>query len=204
MPVARRGSYSSRPLLASFLLPPPTTLSSSAITITMPSLTGATRMAFLIFFASHIPITILMNGQTVLPKALFPFALQQILPFYAAQFHDTLMTAPFHIWFQSFVICEVLLQVPFVVYAVKSLFKWQSTDGSGWFRTACLIYGTHAVTTVIPILTETIFNNVNTTSEKCILFGFYLPYLLFPAYLVYIAATNKDVFSESTIKAKVS
>lgn len=170
----------------------------------MPSLTGATRLAFLIFFASHIPITLLMNGQTVLPEVLFPDALRGILPFYAAQFNDTLMTAPFDTWFQSFVVCEVFLQVPFFIYAVKSLMNWQSTDGSGWFRTACLLYGAHAVTTLIPILAETIFNNVNTPTEKCILYGFYIPYLIFPSYLVYIAATNDTVFSEPLIKAKVA
>jgi len=145
-----------------------------------------------------------MNGQTVLPEAIFPDALREILPFYAAQFNDTLMTAPFDTWFQSFVVCEVLLQVPFFMYGVKSLWNWQSTDGSGWFRTACLIYGAHAVTTLIPILVETIFNDVTTTTEKCILVGFYLPYLLFPTGLVYIAATNEDIFSEPPIKAKVA
>lgn len=172
----------------------------------MSSLTGATRLAFLVFFASHIPITLLMNGQTVLPEAMFPDALRGMLPFYAEQFNDTLMMAPFATWFKSFVVCEVLLQVPFFIYAVKSLVHWQTTDGSGRFRTACLIYGAHAVTTLIPILAETIFNNVNSTTEKCILVGFYLPYLLFPAYLVFVAATNDDIFSEqsNTIKAKVA
>jgi hypothetical protein len=55
-------------------------------------------------------------------------------------------------------------------------------------------------------LAETIFNNVNTTVEKCILVGFYLPYLLFPAYLVYIAATNNNVFLDQSeiIMAKVA
>lgn len=170
----------------------------------MTSLTGATRLAFLVFFVSHIPITLFMNGQTVLPEALFPDILRGILPFYAAQFNDTLMNTPFDTWFQSFVVCEVLLQVPFFIYAVKALLNWQSTDGSGWFRTACLIYGSHAVTTLIPILAETIFNKVNTTAEKCVLVGFYLPYLFFPAWLVYIAATNDNVFSEPPIKAKVA
>ena len=175
------------------------------LTITMPSLTGATRLAFLAFFASHIPITLLMNGQTVLPEALFPNVLRGILPFYAAQFNDTLMTAPFDTWFQSFVVCEVLLQVPFFIYAVMALLNWQSTNGSKWFRTACLVYGSHAVTTLIPILAETIFNKKNTAAEKCVLVSLYLPYLCFPAWLVYIAATNDDVFSESVspIKAKV-
>ena len=172
----------------------------------MPSLTGATRLAFLAFFGSHIPITLLMNGQTILPEAMFPDALRGMLPFYAAQFNDTLMTAPFDTWFKSFVVCEVLLQVPFFIYAVKSLVNWKTTNGSGWFRTACLIYGAHAVTTLIPILAETMFNNVNSTTEKCILVGFYLPYLLFPAYLVFIASTNDNVFLEQseTIKAKVA
>jgi hypothetical protein len=173
---------------------------------TMTSLTGATRLAFLAFFSSHVPITLLMNGQTVLPEALFPAALRGILPFYSSQFNDTLMAPPFDSWFQSFVVCEVLLQVPFFIYAVRCLLNWQTTDGSGFFRTACLIYGAHAVTTLIPILAETLFNDVNTISEKCILFGFYIPYLLFPAWLVYIAATNDDVFStsEPKIRAKVA
>jgi hypothetical protein len=170
----------------------------------MKSLTGNTRTAFLIFFASHIPITLLMNGQTVLPAAFFPdfLSLRGILPFYAALFNDTLMTAPFDIWLQSFVVCEVLLQVPFFILAIRSLLSMD--DGSGWFRTACLIYGSHAVTTLIPILTETVLNEVNTVTEKVVLVGFYIPYLIFPAWLVYIAATCEDVFVGPLLKAKIA
>lgn len=164
----------------------------------MSSLTGNTRLVFLAFFATHIPITLAMNGQTVLPEILFPSFMKELLPFYAEQVHDTLMMAPFETWFQAMVVCEVVLQVPFFIVAVYVLSmsendKYVQQVGAGWFRTLCLIYSSHASTTLMPILACTMTNPFNTTSEKALLLAFYFPYLLFPLWLMYICATNTNI-----------
>jgi len=172
----------------------------------MTTLSGGIRLAFLIFFASHIFVTLFMTAQTVVPW-IYPDFLMGLLPFYVSQFNDTLMTRPFDLWFKSFVVFEVLVQVPFFVVAVHVLSNsdkyTHSGSGSGWFKTACLVYGSHATTTLIPILTTTLFNSVNSDAEKAVLFGFYLPYLIFPVWLVYICATNDDIFGPPKVNLKL-
>jgi hypothetical protein len=167
----------------------------------MTTLSGGVRLAFLSFFASHIFVTLLMTGQTVVPW-IYPDFMTRLLPFYVSQFNDTLMVLPFDLWFQSFVAFEVLVQVPFFVVAVHVL---SNTDkyrysGNSWFKTMCLVYGSHAATTLIPILATTLFNEVNSFSEKAVLLGLYFPYLLFPLWLIYICATNDDIFGGPKVK----
>ncbi len=165
----------------------------------MVTLSGGVQLAFQGFFVSHAFITLFMTAQTVVPW-IYPNVLSGLLPFYASQFNDSLMTFPFELWLKSFVVCEVVLQMPFFVVAAHILHNTMKHDGSGWFKTACLIYGTHAATTVIPILTTTLCNDVNSTPEKLVLLAFYLPYFIFPALLVYICATNDNIFGHSKAK----
>lgn len=73
-----------------------------------------------------------------------------------------------------------------------------STAGSGWFRSCCLIYGTHTATTLLPILPCLVLDNQEATNlEKIMVVSIYLPYLLFPLWLVYIAFVSHDVFDKS-------
>ena len=140
-----------------------------------------------------------MTAQTVVPW-IYPDFLAGLLPYYSSQFNDTLMTLPFDIWFKSFVVFEVLVQVPFFLVAVHVLTNTAKHNGSGWFKTTCLVYGSHAATTLIPILAITLFNDINSAAEKTVLLGFYLPYLIFPVLLIYICATNDDIFGPTKAK----
>mmetsp|Transcript_24604 Transcript_24604/g.51232 ORF Transcript_24604/g.51232 Transcript_24604/m.51232 type:complete len:118 (+) Transcript_24604:346-699(+) len=72
-------------------------------------------------------------------------------------------------------------------------------SGKGHFRSLCLIYGASTATTLIPILSCVAFDPDTTFSEKGILLGFYLPYLIFPVWLVWIAFWNEDVFAETGV-----
>lgn len=181
----------------------------------MRHLTGATRYAFLLFFASHIPITLLVDGQAFLTRSLYPQPVLDVREWYATTFKDGLMTEPFAPWFRTLVACELLIQLPFFVWAVYVLWNAGSADGNegrvdgvvdgkGKFRTACLIYGSHTVTTLIPILVETVTDDATTAAEKATLFGFYLPYLIFPAWLVFIAAGSEDVFGGAGGRVKAA
>jgi hypothetical protein len=154
----------------------------------MALLTGTKRLVFLVFFASHVIVTFLMAGQAVLPK--YPEFLRKMSQSYVHQFKDTLLQAPYEPWFQSLVFCEVVLQVPFFIVAVYVL--WTNATEPTWFRTSCLVYGSHASTTLVPILATTLLNSINSLEEKAILIGFYLPYMLIPFWLVYLCATNAD------------
>ena len=52
----------------------------------MLTLQGNTRIAFLIFFASHIPITLLVDGQAFFSRSFYPQVLQDVVDLYAATF----------------------------------------------------------------------------------------------------------------------
>ena len=163
---------------------------------------GATRSAFLLFFASHIPITLLVDGQAFLPRSLYPPAIQDVLNWYTTTFADNLMRPPsYDVWFSSVVACEILFQLPFFVYAVYALLDPARVNGKGGFRSACLIYGSHTATTLVPILATIATDPETNSAQRATLFGFYLPYLVFPVWLVYIAVRNEDVFGGSHAKS---
>jgi len=84
-------------------------------------LTGGTRVAFLCFFASHIPITLFIDGQAALPHYIYPRIVQDLLDWYTGTFKDHLMSRPHDLWFTSIVTCELIFQVPFFFYAVYAL-----------------------------------------------------------------------------------
>eukprot|EP00035_Acanthoeca_spectabilis_P005550 m.115106 g.115106 ORF g.115106 m.115106 type:complete len:127 (-) comp13076_c0_seq2:376-756(-) len=65
------------------------------------------------FFASHIPITILIDSQAVFPRSVYPQGATDLVDWYAHEFHDPYMEAgrPIQWWFTSFVVCELLFQV---------------------------------------------------------------------------------------------
>jgi len=159
----------------------------------MKPLTGIVRAAFLGFFASHIPITLIVDGQAVFPPSLVPQFAKDVLRWYSTTFNDRLMTPPYdNIFFTSFIWCELLFQLPFFVIATNVLCG-KKVDGTGWFRSLCLIYGAHTCTTLIPILVSIANQSENTTKEKIILVAFYLPYLIFPFWLTLICLFNKDI-----------
>lgn len=168
----------------------------------MSALTGKTRTAFLLFFSSHIPITFLIDGQALLPSYLYPSLARSALKFYTDTFQDPLMTSPHPVWFRSMVACEMLFQVPFFFAACHALYSYDATknsvDGKGWFRSACIAYGAHTSTTLIPILAQILVDESLDLQQKGVLFGFYLPYLVFPAWLLIIGLCNENVFGDDS------
>ena len=55
----------------------------------MKSLTGKTRYAFIAFFASHIPATLMIDMQAAFP-GFHPQILQDVLGWYVELFNDSL------------------------------------------------------------------------------------------------------------------
>ena len=162
----------------------------------MKPLTGRTRIAFTLFFATHIPITLVIDGQVIFPKALVPKLCQKSLTYYYETFNDNLMRPPYNnIFFSSFVMCELLFQLPFFFVATYALLT-RKISGDGWFRSACMIYGAHTTTTLVPILARIVTDAATTGNQKIVLCFFYFPYFIFPLWLTLIAATSKDVFLE--------
>lgn len=159
----------------------------------MRVLQGSTRIAFLAFFISHIPITILIDGQGALSQ-FYPQLLLDLVAWYSNLFGDVLMEGSArsdNVWFSSVVYCELLFQLPFFFVASKMLLSYSSTihdtpssamsnnkdcnrdaraivqEYPSWFRSACMIYGAHVSTTLVPILATFVTSHEMTTLQKC-------------------------------------
>lgn len=166
----------------------------------MKAFRGAWRKAFLAFFLSHIPITILIDAQAVF-SPWYPKVLRDLVAWYCHLFGDVLMEYPSPGWFRAIVAGEVFLQLPFFGVAAKMI--WKTPSGSlypSWFRTASLVYGAHTCTTMIPIL-ATFWGaadesaKVMTTSQVVATTAIYLPYLVFPFALICFAAAEESPHS---------
>ena len=110
------------------------------------------------------------------------------------------MQHPVEPWFSSLVSIEVIFQLPFFFLAVYALLQQprspqkRTIRGDGQFKTLCVVYGSSTATTLVPILKHILSDEETTLSEKGILLSFYLPYLMFPLWLVIIATCNEDMF----------
>ena len=141
----------------------------------------ALRVLFVLYFATHIPITLLVDAQAVLPPAWFPGFARRLVDYHVRTFHDPLMRAPQPGWFRALVACELGLQLPFFFVALRALAA--RDDGA---RDAMLVYGAHVATTMVPILGALATDNSAFPSElaRLTLVGIYSPYLLVPLLLV--------------------
>ncbi|MBN3319941.1 SGMR2 protein, partial [Atractosteus spatula] len=142
---------------------------------------------FFLYFASHVPITLFIDLQALLPGELYPQSLKDVLRWYAAQFKDPMMLDP-PAWFKSFIFCEALLQTPFFPVAAYAFYK----GGCRWIRTPAIVYATHVATTLIPILAHILFYRFpegphpgpQSPRERLTLTAIYAPYLLIPIILL--------------------
>ena len=129
------------------------------------------RLVFLIYFITHIPISLCLDFQAIY-GSIYPEALRALQRFYVNTFKDPLfITQP--VWFKSFIACEILFQFPFFFIVTYGLLYKQN-----WIRIPCIFYGSHVATTLIPILSEFLANKHLSDIQKFTLFGFYFPYFL--------------------------
>jgi hypothetical protein len=195
----------------------------------MKAFTGATRLSLLGFFGSHIIFTLLLDSQgtlschfvgalqhfltffcsvttppsaqtAVLPLSIFPQFLLDLSEFEVAYFNDPLMgNARNLLWFQSMVVLELFFQLPFFVaalYYIRNNVEHSYPEG---FRRACIAYGAHTSTTLIPILsTFWVPEHEATTTERITITALYFPYLAIPAWLLWYAATSGDAKTKSS------
>lgn len=141
------------------------------------------RTLFLIYFISHIPITLLIDMQAVF-GAVYPTALRDIITWYGKSFNDVLMSHP-PIWFKSFIVAETFLQLPFFFFAI-----WGLVNKNNIIRIPGIIYGAHVATTVWTILCEFQFHDSITPRQKLILSLIYMPYFAVPLLFTMVLAWN--------------
>ncbi|NXA50896.1 SGMR2 protein, partial [Nothocercus julius] len=144
---------------------------------------------FALYFLSHIPITLMIDLQPLLPAAgIYPESLTELLQWYAVTFRDPMMMQPPE-WFKSFIFCEAFLQLPFFPIAAYAFLK----GGCKWIRTPAIIYSSHVATTLLAILAHILFHDFSTSEhsgpqtqrERLILLSIYAPYLLIPLLILF-------------------
>jgi len=178
----------------------------------MKLIQGSSRIAFLLFFVSHIPITILIDGQGAF-RSYYPQFLIDVVSWYCDLFGDVLMKDNSSnnkndndslVWFSSMICCEILFQLPFFIVAVKMMMRTTHSSASlassassfekkvddfypEWFRMSCIIYGSHVSTTLVPIISTFVMSQEMSILQKYATITIYSPYLIFPSWLVWLA-----------------
>ncbi|XP_008064908.2 transmembrane protein 97 [Carlito syrichta] len=159
----------------------------------MMGVLGARRCVELLlglYFLSHIPITLFMDLQVVLPRELYPAEFRNLLKWYSKEFKDPLLQDP-PVWFKSFLFCELVFQLPFFPFATYAFFK----GSCKWIRIPAILYSVHTMTTLIPILSTLLFEDFSKASgfkgqrpetlhERLTLVCVYAPYILIPFILL--------------------
>ncbi|XP_068271729.1 sigma intracellular receptor 2 [Nyctibius grandis] len=148
---------------------------------------------FALYFLSHVPVTLLIDLQPLLPAGLHPQGLVELLSWYAATFRDPMMLQPPE-WFKAFIYCEAFLQMPFFPVAAYAFLK----GGCRWIRTPAIIYSTHVATTLVAILAHILFHDFSgsehlgpqTQRERLVLLSVYAPYLLIPLLILFTMLYN--------------
>ncbi|KAJ2719847.1 hypothetical protein GGI07_004966 [Coemansia sp. Benny D115] len=158
---------------------------------------------YLVYFVSHIPITVLVDVVPLFPKHLVPGLLLDINHFLTAVLGDPFMVAgPTRsdmAWFRSMLLCELLFQLPFFFYAVAAVWR-----RSTFRHLPLVVYGAHVSTTMVPILGTLAVGDIDrSSSQRLFLASMYIPYLLIPLTMAvdsFISCAR--VFASSASKLK--
>ncbi|KAJ1742434.1 Transmembrane protein 97 [Coemansia sp. RSA 989] len=134
---------------------------------------------YLIYFATHIPITLAVDILPLLPTSIIPQPLLALNRFLTATLKDPFMgIGPRSdlVWFRSLLACELFLQLPFFFYAVHALRKRLPQR-----FLPLLVYGVHVATTMAPVLGTLAFGDIGRSCMQRMMLGaMYVPYLLVP------------------------
>lgn len=164
----------------------------------------ALRVVLMIFFATHIPITLLIDMQAIF-GSFYPSHIREFFLWYGEAFNDPLMSPmkgggdQNKAWLHSFIWSESLFQLPFFFYAVHSLNNRAALKDIQ-FLVWSLVYGVHVSTTVMPIMATFLVSNEVNAKEMCILVSIYAPYLLLPLSLATYSARELLSTRSSTEK----
>eukprot|EP00640_Fibrocapsa_japonica_P007561 CAMPEP_0113934658 /NCGR_PEP_ID=MMETSP1339-20121228/1951_1 /TAXON_ID=94617 /ORGANISM="Fibrocapsa japonica" /LENGTH=146 /DNA_ID=CAMNT_0000936543 /DNA_START=147 /DNA_END=587 /DNA_ORIENTATION=- /assembly_acc=CAM_ASM_000762 len=143
----------------------------------------------------HIPTTVLIDGQAVF-KSWYPAFLKDVLQWHIDANGDFLMNSP-PLWFKCVIWGELIFQLPFFFVASVAFVKgWNS------IRIPCMVYSSHVITTMIPILGVILFDDTHKemNQNRGQLFFVYLPYLIIPAVMLATMVWHEHPFIEAKKK----
>jgi hypothetical protein len=152
----------------------------------------------LAYLISHIPITLCIDAQALLPASWYPAALTDLLAWYRVEFRDPLMVANPPAWFTAIVFAEVGLQLPYFFVAIRAWLARSET-----IRIPTIIYGAHVATTLLPILGTFWAMDGVTEAQRWRLIAIYSPYLVVPL-LMLVRAAAGPLFPAAKAARKVA
>ncbi|CAM9871082.1 unnamed protein product [Ectocarpus sp. 6 AP-2014] len=157
------------------------------------------RWGFAAFFSSHLLITLLLDVQALPIGENFPQVLKGIMEFHIETNNDYFMAKPTAPWFAALVWLELLGQVPFFVFAtVGFVRRWNAV------RIPCIIYGTSAFTSVVPIIGDILASSEVTDPQRYKLICIYMPWLILPLILALMMASSPTPFGPGSPHPRVS
>ncbi|XP_071848942.1 sigma intracellular receptor 2-like [Apostichopus japonicus] len=139
---------------------------------------------FFLYFLTHIPVTVFINSQALLPVWIYPQMAQDVVNWYSRTFKDA-MVRDGDAWYRSSIVVELLFQLPFFFVASYAFCK----GGQRWIRIPAIVYSSHVITTVYYMLAEWYFGEFiqdrdfpgpESFNERVIVSMFYLPYFIIP------------------------
>lgn len=84
-------------------------------------------LTYFIYVATHIPITIFLDCQSLYPLHMIPQPMKDFNAYYLREFKDPLVANARHMpWFKSFMWCEAIFQLPFFFWALRGLYNGRS------------------------------------------------------------------------------
>ena len=153
----------------------------------------------LFYFLIHIPITLLLDAQVVLPPSLFPQFFVDAMNGYAATCEDRMVSGR-PTWFWSMTFVETFVQLPYFFLSAYAFVMRRN-----WIRVPTIIYGAHVATTLIPIMGSVLFDEYlrpKATMAFYSLMAIYSIWFVFPVWMVYYAWVNEDLFAVGGGKKK--
>ena len=147
------------------------------------------RWIVVVFLATHIPATIMMDSQALVPAKFVPKFARSLLEFHVNANHDPLMEFQ-PVWFKSLIAFELVFQLPFFFVGCYAFYHKRN-----WIRLPGIVYGTHTATTLIPILADILHSgDIPSAAARAQLFFIYLPYLVIPAMIAVVLCANDQPF----------
>ncbi|KAJ3054808.1 Transmembrane protein 97 [Rhizophlyctis rosea] len=137
---------------------------------------------FLFYFITHIPSTVLLSPQTLLPPHWVPAFMKEAMRTWVGMSGDPWMAQslagkPVDWWFKGIIAFgELPISLPFFFYLIHGLWNDRAQ-----IRIPAIIYSSHVATTLIPILSEIFFAHPELSEDqRRMLVAAYLPYLVIP------------------------
>jgi len=135
------------------------------------------------FFLIHIPCTVLLDAQAIVPQHLIPNVLRDASEWYIAFSADPLIKGAFYggpefDWFRAFLYLEVFFQLPVFFLAARALYA--GPPKSQTYYPIMLAYSASSCTTTFACLAILMSSTDITRFQLSLLLGSYVPFFLVP------------------------